>query len=535
MRLLLLILLLPQLSFSQKANVNFHIFEKDKQDITPVMVCITDLKDSVVIVPPDGDPAGPATFPKPFFEGIDYSRDRNWIGPIRMTNGKGGVNKERTYVYGMNPSLPYWNEPLMYQVTGDFSINLKPGKYRISIQHGNEYVPVTEEFTINAGETFINKSYLLERWIDLPALGWYSGDVHAHHALDKPLFKEYLLQLAKAEDVHLVNMLEMGDRQDTYFKSPSFGTNSASCEENYCLAFGQEDPRSDFGHVIGLNISAPARDTANYNYYDIPFGEIHKNPEALSGFAHFAYKGEGVTKGMAIYMPTQQVDFVELLQNTQVNRDDYYDYLNIGFRISAAAGSDFPWGSTIGDGRTYVYTGKYFSASAWFKGLKNGNTFVSNGPAVFLEVDKKIPGTEIKTGQGNKLTVHVKAFSNNKIGAINRVEVVNNDGLLLKQINTNALDSVVIDFSHTINKSQWICAVVYCNNVAIAHTSPVYIIADDKPLFDKQKGPAVVAKLQAILDSVLTEEKSKAHPDKGIMERAIKAKKYYQQLLQKFH
>src|ERR1051325_7435481 len=97
---------------------------------------------------------------------------------------------------------------------------------------------------------------------------------------------------------------------------------------------------------------------------------------------------------------------------------DYYDYLNLGFRITAAAGSDMPWGSTIGEVRTFVYTGKDFSVDNWFSGLKAGHTFVSNGPALFLEVDGKLPGTEIEKTIGSKVVVKAKALSHPGVGII---------------------------------------------------------------------------------------------------------------------
>lgn len=513
--------------FAQDINVNVHIFEEDTQEITPVMVCITSYDDSVVVIPPNGEPAGAATFPAPFYEGIAYSAHRNWVGPIRKTMGKGGVNKERTYVYGTNPTLPYWNEPVMYQVSGEFSIKLKPGKYRISIEHGNEYIPVTEEFTLVPNDTYINKSYLLKRWINLPQRGWYSGDVHAHHALNKPVYREYMLQMARAEDVHLVNMLEMGDRQNTYFKSPSFGKNSSVCKRNYCLVFGQEEPRSDYGHIIGLNIDALARDTAHYNEYDRVFDTIHKSDEALVGFAHFAYKGEGVTEGMALYAPLSKVDFVELMQNTQINQQDYYDYLNLGFRIAAAAGSDFPWGSTIGDCRTFVYTGNSFSPADWFKGLKAGRTFVSNGPALFLEVNKNMPGEEIRCAKNESVHIKATALSKKEIGTIKKIEIYNNNGLIYSKENRSAADSLSFEINHNITKSQWICAAVFCENIALAHTSPVYVIANGQPIFDSEKGRELRAKQLRLLKKITERENAKKTPDTGILERVKTAEIYY--------
>src|SRR5437764_14004596 len=107
--------------------------------------------------------------------------------------------------------------------------------------------------------------------------------------------------------------------------------------------------------------------------------------------------------GFLCYVTTVDIDLLELLQFAKINTLDYYDYLNLGFRITAAAGSDIPWGSTLGEVRTYVYTGKSFSADNWFTGLKAGHTFVSNGPSLLLNVYGKLQGSEIIKSKGKKI------------------------------------------------------------------------------------------------------------------------------------
>ncbi|MGV8879617.1 MAG: CehA/McbA family metallohydrolase [Sphingobacteriaceae bacterium] len=525
-----------QVAFAQemslkKVNVSIQVSESDTRKITPVMICITNVRDATVHIPPYGKMAGEPTYPASFFKGIHYTNDLSWSGPIRKMSGKGAVNGQRTYVYGEAPSLPYWHEPVMYQTSGNFTIDLSPGKWRISIEHGNEYLPVQETFEIKAGEKTLVKKFFLKRWINLPALGWYSGDVHTHHPLDKPAFKKYMLQMAKAEDIHLANVLVMGDRIQTDFTNEGFGENFRTCLGNVCLVPGQEDPRSDFGHIIALNIDEMARDTAQYNYYDMIFKKVHQKKESLIGFAHFAYRGEGVTKGMALYAPNHEINFVELLQNTKINTADYYDYLNMGFRISAAAGSDFPWGSTIGDGRTFVYTGGKFTADKWFKGLKAGHSFVSNGPAILFEVNGKIPGMEIRATLGTTISLKIKALSNVAIGKIERVEIHNNDGLLLSKQNESKSDSLLIQISHRLLKSQWLTAAVYCSNGALAHTSAVFCIVDGKPVHNKETAPALIQKQLSLLDEVRQEEKAKHHADPGIIMRADKAQQFYENLL----
>ena len=516
----------------QKTRLYIKIIASDTRNITPAMVCITNKSNLKVHLPPDGAVAGEATYPDIFFGGINFSNNKNWVGPVRKMSGKGAVNGQRTYVYGNAPTLPYWKEPVMYQVSGNFTIDLEPGTWRISIEHGNEYVPVNSELTVKARPKEQTKTFVLKRWINLPKLGWYSGDVHAHHPLNRQSFREYVLQLAKAEDVHLLNILQMGDRSHIYFQPEGFGDKFHIIHGNTSIVSGQEEPRSNYGHIIGLNTEALARDTAAYNHYDIVFNRIHHKQQSLAGYAHFAYGGEGVKEGLAIYAPTGAIDFLELLQNTQLNTSDYYDYLNLGFRLTAAAGSDFPWGSTIGDGRTYVYTGNSFSAAKWFEGMKRGNTFVSNGPALFLKAAGNLPGAEANKHQGDQVTITVKALSNSNIGVIEKVQLLNNDGLLTEALNTKHLNSVSLTINHQLLKSQWVTAAVYCSNGALAHTSPVYFTVDGKSWYDSAKGPAIIQKLLVILNNAKKTENSKQPIDSGMIERIENAELYYKRLMQ---
>ncbi|MEX2231370.1 MAG: CehA/McbA family metallohydrolase [Cyclobacteriaceae bacterium] len=506
--------------------------EEDTRKITPVMVCITNVRSAQVHVPPYGEIAGIPTEVELFMTGVDFKSDKNWVGPIRMTNGRGN-NKNRSGLYELLPSIPHWREPVMYQTSGDFTIDLPPGAWRISLEHGNEYIPVTEEFVVSADQKRLTKTFLLKRWINLPERGWYSGDVHVHHPTNKPQFRKYLLEYAKAEDVHLVNMLEMGHHLGTDFKLEGFGKKYRVCKGTTCLVSGQEDPRSAYGHIIGLNITHQERDTSVYHYYELVFKKLHQQPGSLIGYAHFSWRG--FWKGFAWHITTGEIDFVELLQFLRLNTVDYYDYLNLGFRITAAAGSDFPWASTIGDVRTFVYTGKTFSADAWFEGLKAGHTFVTNGPALFFEAGGKLPGTEIVKPMGSSIELKAKAISNSTIGQIDRIAIYNNDGLVIEKINTEKRDSLDITLVHTLNKSQWVAAVIYCNNGAVAHTTPMYVVIDGKPTWDKEKASNIIKKQMEAIQVIEDEEKTKKPVDQGILTRLESAQQFYQQMLQQIN
>jgi hypothetical protein len=518
-----------QLYAQQRTTVKIIIKEEDTRKVTPAMVCITNAHDTTqILIPPKGDTAGTPTEIPLFMKGIDYSADKNWVGPTRMTNGLGN-NENRSGLYGMLPSLPYWHEPVMYQTSGNFSIQLPAGDWRIAIEHGNEYIPIVDTLKFVAGKKSLSKTYVLKRWINLPQRGWWSGDVHVHHPTNKPSFKEYLLKFGEAENVHMVNMLEMGHHLGTDFKVEGFGKKFRVCRNNVCLVSGQEDPRTENGHIIGLNIEYQVRDTSTYNYYDNVFKGLHMQPGALVGYAHFSWNG--FHKGFPWHLATGEIDFVELLQFLRLNTIDYYDVLNLGFKITAAAGSDFPWASTIGDVRTFAYTGNQFTPDAWFAALKDGRTFVTNGPALFLEADGKMPGSQINTSSGTVTNLKVKAISTPVIGNITRVAIYNNDGMVTEKMNTTNSDSVEISISHTVTKSQWLSAVTYCDNGAVAHTTPVYFVVDGKPTFDKNKAPGIIQKQVEAIQKLKDEENAKANVDRGLIGRYENAIQFYKKLL----
>lgn len=535
--LILVACLLSVLGCTQKQNKNqdviqvkIRVLDAETNEVTPVMACITSTMDDKVRIPTSAEATDSVSQTDVFYKGIEYNKNKNWIGPIRKMNGLGN-NDDRSYVYDQLPSIPHWAAPVAYQISGDFSIKLPPGTWRISLEHGNEYIPITEEFTIQEDEKEISLTFLLKRWINLPTLGWYSGDVHVHHPTNKPEFREFLLEYAKAEDIHMVNVLEMGHHLGTEFKQAGFGEKFRTNKGDIWLVSGQEDPRSTFGHIIGLNINQMERDTSTYNYYDLVFKKLQIQQGALVGYAHFSWNGCDLPRGFPWYITTGDIDFVELLQFSKINTLDYYDYLNLGFRITAAAGSDVPWGSTMGEVRTFVYTGNTYSADTWFNGLKNGHTFVSNGPALFLEADNKLPGSEIIKSKGSTTNLNVKAISHPAIGSIERVAIYNNDGLLLERLNPEKADSIQISLSHGLEKSQWLAAVVYCDNGAVAHTTPVYFIIDGKPTWDEQKAPAIIDKQLVAIQAIEDETKTKEKIDQGVLDRLILAKDFYKNLL----
>jgi hypothetical protein len=515
------------------ATVRFRLVDVEAGRTTPAMVCITGTSDGAVRVPPHGSVATQPSRTDRFIKGVKFSPDPNWIGPIRKTMGKGD-NDDRAWVYEVRPSIPYWKEPVMYQTSGDFTIELPAGRWRIGVEHGLEYVPVVEEFSLRGDEKGLVRTIELRRWIDLPKRGWWSGDVHVHHPILEDAQREFLLHYAVAEDLHIVNVLEMGDHQTTWFRQMGFGKAYRARSGDYCLVAGQEEPRSTFGHIIGLNIDGLARDVGNYDFYDLAFRRLHEQPGAVVGFAHFAWNGCSLPRGFPWYVTTGGIDFIEVLQFSQLNAMDYYDYLNLGLRLTAAAGSDVPWGSTIGEVRTHVHVGPTLDIDGWYRGLKAGNTFVSNGPVLEFTVNGKLPGTEIACPAKGTVKVAARVWGHPKIGVPARLTVVGNDGVVREIANPDRATELALEFDYPVEGSGWLVAGTVCDNSAVAHSTPVYLVVNGKPTWSATRGPAVIRKqLEAIARIEQEFAKGTDGRSAGVRERLERARAYYGDLLRR--
>jgi len=516
----------------QPANttrVHFRLVDGQTGKPTPAMACICDSRSSEVRLPPDGRVCSTPSTTREFYQGVKFNPDPGWIGPVRKTMGKGD-NDDRSYVYEGRPSLPYWREPVIYQTSGDFRIDLPAGRWRIAASHGMEHVPVMEEFE-TSGDGELEKTLVLKRWIDLPARGWWSGDVHVHHPSLEAAQREFLMQYALAEDVHVVNLLEMGHHTGTEFRQAGFGKAFRIQRGDYALVSGQEDPRSTFGHIIGLNLRAMVRDVSTYDFYDIAFRGIHAQQGALVGFAHFAWNGCDLPRGFPWLVTTNALDFVELLQFSTSNPSDYADYLNLGFRLTAAAGSDTPWGSTIGEVRTYVHTSDKFDVDEWFRNFKSGHTFVSNGPALEFTVDGELPGSELKRSAGARVKISVRALGQARIGLPTALKVEGPDGVLKEVTSAGGKAELAIELEHRLESSQWLMASVVCNNGALAHTTPVYVVVNSQPTWNPRKAPAIIEKQLASIAKIEAEfAKGEDARSAGIRERLQKAKAFYADL-----
>jgi len=389
-------------------------------------------------------------------------------------------------------------------VRGDFTMELPAGSYRLIATKGPEYLPVDRTFSVDVGSPE-SQTVELKQWVNMSAGGWHSGDSHIHYKRLDDEANQRLLKWIEAEDLRVGNVLLMGDARETYFPQYAFGKSGRFTQQNGSLVPGQEDPRTNvIGHTIFLNIQEPIRQPKGlYYFYSAIFDEAHRQG-GLGGYAHVVGDLFFVHRDMTLNIPRRRVDFVEICEFGEVVSDLYYEFLNLGFKLTAIGGSDAPWGGTVGDSRVYAYTGRKFDPDDWFAAVQKGHTFVTVGPLLELTVSGHLPGDELTSSSGDVLTVHAKAMAGYLDFPLDQLEIVLNGEVIRSA--SPAGNSASLDFSITADHSFWIAA-----RTKGAHTSPVYVTVEGRRHWKLPDVPALLAQREKQLMEI---EDLLAHPDK---------------------
>jgi hypothetical protein len=393
-------------------------------------------------------------------------------------------------------------EGVFWVVPEAFDMPLPAGKWQVDIYRGLENIPLRYHFELEAGETF-SRQFTVKRWVNMAQRGWYSGDDHIHARMMSSQDAQKLMMLAKATDTRIFNILEMGNHDRTWFGQAGFGEKFRYESDGYHLVPGQEDPRSIMGHAIGLNINSLVRDTDKYLLNDWVADQIHAQG-GLYGHTHVGEKAFDIYRDMTMLIPRGKSDFNSILQ-IRLGTEYYYDFLNLGYKLTASAGSDTPYGGVLGLVRLYAYTGKDepFTPEKWFDAVRAGRTFVTNGPMLEFSVNGKMPGDEIVIEGSEKITVKARAWGRQFKSAPRLLEIVKL-GEVVHSVSSKDVQNSELTAEITLDGGCgfWIAAYAAGQNGSNAHTTPVYVRRKGYRHWNFEKAPELIESRLEILEGI---------------------------------
>jgi hypothetical protein len=382
-----------------------------------------------------------------------------------------------------------------------FTIDLPSGSYTLVAERGPEYRPFRTTIEGREGKD-VSLQVALNRWRSMNAQGWYSGDLHNHRrAEDMPL-------LLLAEDLNLAPTLSDWVWDDRERSAPA-PTGDAIRRVDASHAFSVLDKE-----IERLKSGPGAIDLLGLRSR-IPFDGylLHPTNDVFARQAHaqgaWVDAEKIVWRDAAALVALGHVDFAGIVYN-HFNRQDveletdawgmipkwrpefrtsagmplwamevYYRFLNCGFRLPVSAGSaSGVKAAPLGYNRVYVRLDGPFDYHAWFRALKAGRSFATNGPMLFLTVDGKEPGAVLRLQEkGRRVRIHAEVASQKPM---DRMEVIFK-GRIVRTV--KGAGELTLDFDYDATESGWFAVRAFekpDHTVRFAHTSPVYVEAGGK-------------------------------------------------------
>ena len=388
---------------------------------------------------------------------------------------------------------------------GHYRTRLPTGDYELVLTKGIEYRFVERDFHIEEGAT-LDMTIDLDRWIDMPSRGWISGDVHVHIPRREVADNHALWLQAHAEDLYVLNSLEMGNIAATHFPQSDWEDDGRYGEGMRVLVAGQEDPRTAVrGHTVHLNLAGVVREPGRYLLYHEVFERVAEQG-GISGYAHLNRLGARV--GMALDVPFGRGKFIEVLQRGRLGTDVWFEFLNLGFKIAPAAGSDTPYGARIGDVRNYVRVGDAQSVDSWFAGLSDAHTFVTNGPILAFELNGFDMGEEVSVSSGDEVIVTASAFINPDIDQLDRIQLIEQGEVISETVSDSGSDVLELSHAQLAEHGTWFVVRALGKNQRIgdgsvaAVSAPIYVSVDGQKTWRRDQVEVLAEKMKSEMDSL---------------------------------
>ena len=414
-----------------------------------------------------------------------------------------------------------------------FQIDLKPGRYTLTIERGKEYFPLSQ--TITVGNTAQKQTFTLKRWINLAAGGWYSGETHVHRRIQElpnvmlaedlnvafPVtfwtISAYAAPDLKPSTLRRQGPSPFGDREDR-------GAMPIQIDDTHVIfprnteyeIFTVDGRRHTQGAVFILNHKTafqegmpPVKKITRQAHHEgalldldkhswpwsmmlVPIAKVDLYELSNNSVWRTQFGFRGASTRSADYMNLEKRDkgFTEWGW-LNFGFENYYALLNCGFKLMPTAGTASGVHPVpLGHSRVYVHVGEKFTPDAWFDGLGKGRSFVTTGPMLFAKVNNKLPGEVFKQSGTDEATFDVSIESVSE-RPIQRIEILVNGRVVASPEPTNAEsgDGAFVTRTNTslsLSETSWIAVrsvqAMPDGRKRFAHTAPWHVEVGNQPI-----------------------------------------------------
>ncbi len=377
-----------------------------------------------------------------------------------------------------------------FVVDGKSTLEVPPGAYTVIAERGTEYTRVEQQVEVNDSEP-AQVVLSPQPWIRMNQRGWWSADFHVHRPV------EDVAKLALAEDLNLSAVFTMWNDHDLLPPGDLPQNPVVKIDPTHLMTVvNAEDERGGGAWMLhmlhkrlglgsgslwyppGLDYIEKAK-KQRYVAHAFPWVDCDKpfwwetpvvmalSPCDSMGVVHNHFNEYGILDNEAWGRPRDTQKYPGPEGFVKASLDLYYRYLNLGFPLPPSAGSAsgvLP--NPVGYNRVYVHLDEPFTVEAFYRNLRQGRSFVTNGPMLFLD-SLALPGDKIQ------LTVDAVAR-----GPLDRIEIVANG----KVIETFRAPEGKTEFHTTMEMQEgpysWVAARCFERNestIRMAHSRPIYL------------------------------------------------------------
>jgi hypothetical protein len=405
---------------------------------------------------------------------------------------------------------------------------LPRGEVIVDVARGYEYQPLRTAVRIERGQREL--TLRLKRMAHMNRERYFSGDTHVHFLSTQGSHTE-----AAGEDLNVVNLL-LSQWGSLFTNTEEFtGEPNVSRDGSTIVYATQENRQHLLGHLTLLGLKEPVNPWCS----DGP-GEAEMGGTLETTLSHWA--DECHRQGGTVVIPhlpnpncepatliaTGRADAVEMLVHNDYFHREYYRYLNCGYRLPLAGGTDKMTSDVpVGIYRTYVYIpeDQEFTYENWCRALRGGNTFHSGGPLLKFTVNGQTMGDTVRLS-GNGGTVEVEASARSVL-PIHSLQIVQQGQVVAQTEDKQGVHELRLKASLKVNGHTWLaarCAGPGYTSVQhhdgwsrgiMAHTSPVYVACGGEyQLFDLEAAQYMLTLVDGGLSYI--KHRSRQHPPHSV-------------------
>lgn len=323
------------------------------------------------------------------------------------------------------PGLPFWRNH--FDTPGDFTLDLKPGSYRFEIFRGPEYLMLEGGFEVKAGHEMLMLRHSLKRIAHMSEEGWWSGELHIHRPVNEvPL-------LMRAEDLHVGPVITWWNQNNPWkdLALPESLWREVAPDRFIGLMGGEDERRGgallyfNLNEPLGIQSAQPEHpspmmflnqaealgawiDIEKPFWLDVPAWIASGKADSI-GLANNHMWERGMLDNEAWGRPRPMEDYPSPQGNGRWTQFLYYHILNAGIQLAPSAGSaSGVLNNPVGYNRVYVHLENGLNLDDWWEGLREGRSFVTNGPLLRCRVGESLPGARLVVS-GSDTSHHLMA------------------------------------------------------------------------------------------------------------------------------